>query len=434
MAKCHDEMLICINTKGAHMTAASNSINQIVCPNCNVPFTIDESGYAEILKQVHDKEFEAKLLERMALLEKTQAAELELAQQRIIAQNAEALSASKSTIQELQAKIQASEIEKQLALSEKSRELEKERDSLASQIKILQAEHIANEAASKASTDELLKLKDEQIAQYKDFKAKLSTKLVGESLEKHCEAEFNTYRAGSFPKAYFEKDTNAKSGSQGDYIFRESSDDGVEYISIMFEMKNENDETATKKKNEDFFKELDKDRNEKGCEYAILVSLLEPENEFYNNGIVDVSHRYPKMYVIRPQFFIPMITLLRNAAVNTLASKRELAQLVAQQVDVEKFESKLDATKKKFDNNVRLAESNYDDAIKTIKKAIKDLQDTLESLEDSAKYLRRGNQNLADVTVRSLTHGNSTMKKMFDDARRTIDGEVEEEAPLEIEG
>ena len=415
------------------MTAASNSINQIVCPNCNVPFTIDESGYAEILKQVHDKEFEAKLLERMALLEKTQAAELELAQQRIIAQNAEALSASKSTIQELQAKIQASEIEKQLALSEKSRELEKERDSLASQIKILQAEHIANEAASKASTDELLKLKDEQIAQYKDFKAKLSTKLVGESLEQHCEAEFNTNRAGSFPKAYFEKDTDAKSGSQGDYIFRESSDDGVEYISIMFEMKNESDQTATKKKNEDFFKELDKDRNEKGCEYAILVSLLEPENEFYNNGIVDVSHRYPKMYVIRPQFFIPMITLLRNAAVNTLASKRELAQLVAQQVDVEKFESKLDATKKKFDNNVRLAESNYDDAIKTIKKAIKDLQDTLESLEDSAKYLRRGNQNLADVTVRSLTHGNTTMKKMFDDARRTIDGDVEEDAPLEIE-
>lgn len=416
------------------MTAAANSTNQIVCPSCNVPFTIDESGYAEILKQVHDKEFEAKLLERMALLEKTQAAELELAQQRIIAQNAEALSASKSTIQELQAKIQASEIEKQLALSEKSRELEKERDSLASQIKILQAEHIANEAASKASTDELLKLKDEQIAQYKDFKAKLSTKLVGESLEQHCEAEFNTNRAGSFPKAYFEKDTDAKSGSQGDYIFRESSDDGVEYISIMFEMKNENDQTATKKKNEDFFKELDKDRNEKGCEYAILVSLLEPENEFYNNGIVDVSHRYPKMYVIRPQFFIPMITLLRNAAVNTLASKRELAQLVAQQVDVERFESKLDATKKKFDNNVRLAESNYDDAIKTIKKAIKDLQDTLESLEDSAKYLRRGNQNLADVTVRSLTHGNTTMKKMFDDARRTIDGEVEEDAPLEIEG
>ena len=416
------------------MTAAANSANQIICPNCNVPFTIDESGYAEILKQVHDKEFEAKLLERIALLEKTQAAELELAQQNIIAQTAEEIAASKSTIQELQAKIQASETEKQLALSEKSRELEKERDSLASQIKILQAEHIANEAASKASTDELLKLKDEQIAQYKDFKAKLSTKLVGESLEQHCEAEFNTNRAGSFPKAYFEKDTDAKSGSQGDYIFRESSDDGVEYISIMFEMKNENDQTATKKKNEDFFKELDKDRNEKGCEYAILVSLLEPENEFYNNGIVDVSHRYPKMYVIRPQFFIPMITLLRNAAVNTLASRRELAQLAAQQVDVEKFESKLDATKKKFDNNVRLAESNFDDAIKTIKKAIKDLQDTLESLEDSAKYLRRGNQNLSEVTVRSLTHGNATMKKMFDDARRTIDGEVEEESLLELEG
>jgi len=415
------------------MTAAASSANQIICPNCNVPFTIDESGYAEILKQVHDKEFEAKLLERISLLEKTQAAELELAQQRIIAQNAEALAASKSTIQELQAKIQASEIEKQLALSEKSRDLEKERDNLARQIKILQADHLANEAASKASTDELLKLKDEQIAQYKDFKAKLSTKLVGESLEQHCEAEFNTNRAGSFPKAYFEKDTDAKSGSQGDYIFRESSEDGVEYISIMFEMKNENDQTATKKKNEDFFKELDKDRNEKGCEYAILVSLLEPENEFYNNGIVDVSHRYPKMYVIRPQFFIPMITLLRNAAVNTLESKRELAQLVAQQVDVEKFESKLDATKKKFDNNVRLAESNYDDAIKTIKKAIKDLQETLESLEDSAKYLRRGNQNLADVTVRSLTHGNATMKKMFDDARRTIDGEVDEETPIEIE-
>lgn len=406
---------------------------QIVCPKCHEAFILDGSGYAGILKQVHDHEFEAKIKERLALEEKAKAIEIELAQQKIIAEKAEALTAANATIQELKSKVESNETERQLALVQNSRDLEKERDDLVSQLKIIQAEHVANEVSNKARTDELLKLKDEQIAQYKDFKARLSTKLVGESLETHCESEFNTNRSGSFPKSYFEKDNDAKSGSKGDYIFKESSEGGVEFISIMFEMKNEADQTATKKKNEDFFKELDKDRTEKNCEYAVLVSLLDSENEFYNNGIVDVSHRYPKMYVIRPQFFIPMITLLRNAALNTLASKQELALVKAQSVDVENFKEKLDGYKKQFDRNVTFASSNINDAIEDIEKTIKSLQGTREHLVKSADYMRKASGNLDDVSITKLTARNPTMKKMFDDLERTIDGEINTESPLELE-
>jgi hypothetical protein len=250
----------------------------------------------------------------------------------------------------------------------------------------------------------------------------------------HCEAEFNKLRAGAFSKSYFEKDNDTKLGGKGDYIFKESSDD-IEFISIMFEMKNDSEDTREENrgKNEDFFKKLDKDRTDKGCEYAVLVSLLELDNEFYNNGIADVSHRYPKMYVVRPQFFIPIITLLRNAALNTLSHKQELALVRAQTVDVSKFESKLGDITTKFNKNVKYASDNYADAIKAIEKAIKELQDSKDHLEKSAKFLGQGANNLADISVRKLTHGNTTMKKMFDDARRTIDGDVEEDAPLEIE-
>lgn len=416
------------------MTAAANSTNQIICPNCNVPFTIDESGYADILKQVHDKEFEAKLKEQLDLQEQTQAAKLELAQQKLINDSNEAIAKAELKIQELQIKVENGETAKQSAINEALREIELERNALASQLQLQVAEQAFKEATIKEQTAAIIKDKDDQIAQYKDFKAKLSTKLVGESLELHCEAEFNKLRAGAFSKSYFEKDNDAKSGGKGDYIFKESAD-GIEFISIMFEMKNESEDTKeeNKGKNEDFFKKLDKDRTEKGCEYAVLVSLLELDNEFYNNGIADVSHRYPKMYVVRPQFFIPIITLLRNAALNTLLHKQELAVVKAQTVDVSKFESKLAEVTTKFNKNVKYASDNFEGAIKAIDKAIKELQDSKEHLEKSAKFLGQGVSNLGDISVRKLTRGNATMKKMFDDANRTIDGEVEEESPLEIE-
>jgi hypothetical protein len=416
------------------MTAAANNTNQIICPNCNMPFTIDESGYADILKQVRDKEFEVKLKEQLELQEKTKAAELELAQQKLINENNEAIAKAQLKIQELQLKVESSDSEKQSAINEALREIELERNELASQLQIQAAEQAFKEATIKEQNAAIIKSKDEQIAQYKDFKARLSTKLVGESLELHCEAEFNKLRAGAFSQSYFEKDNDAKLGGKGDYIFKESAD-GIEFISIMFEMKNESEETREENrgKNEDFFKKLDKDRTDKGCEYAVLVSLLELDNEFYNNGIADVSHRYPKMYVVRPQFFIPIITLLRNAALNTLSHKQELAVVKAQTVDVSKFESKLADVTNKFNKNVKYASDNFEEAIKAIDKAIKELQDSKEHLERSAKFLGQGASNLGDISVRKLTHGNNTMKKLFDDARRTIDGEVEEESPLEIE-
>lgn len=408
--------------------------NQIICPNCNEPFTIDKSGYADILKQVRDKEFEVKLKEQLALQEQTQAAKLELAQQKLINENNEAIAKAEIKIQELKLKVESSDNERQSAINEALREIELEKAALESKLQIQVAEQSAKESAMKEQNAAILKSKDEQIAQYKDFKARLSTKLVGESLELHCESEFNKLRAGAFGNSYFEKDNDAKLGGKGDYIFKESSD-GIEFISVMFEMKNESEDTKdeNKGKNEDFFKKLDKDRTDKGCEYAVLVSLLELDNEFYNNGIADVSHRYPKMYVVRPQFFIPIITLLRNAALNTLSHKQELAVVKAQTVDVSKFETKLGDITNKFNRNVKYASENFESAIKAIDKAIKELQDSKDHLEKSAKFLGQGVTNLADISVRKLTHGNSTMKKLFDDAHRTIDGEVEEATPLEIE-
>ena len=329
-------------------------------------------------------------------------------------------------IQELKGQLEAKEVSQKLALTEAVSVVEKERDTLKHN---LDQAALEKQVAEKAITDKYevrLKDRDEEIERLKDFKAKLSTKMVGETLEQHCETEFNRIRSTAFPRAYFEKDNDASSGSKGDYIFKDNDDAGTEIVSIMFEMKNENDTTATKKKNEDFFKELDKDRNEKGCEYAILVSLLEPENELYNSGIVDVSYRYEKMYVIRPQFFIPMITLLRDAAMNALSYKNELALVKAQNIDVTNFEADLEDFKSKFGRNFELASTHFQKAVDEIDKSISHLQKTRESLLKSENQLRLANEKAQDVTVKKLTRKNPTMKEKFEQAKAGSQaGEIE---------
>jgi len=388
-------------------------MNEIKCPTCNEVFKVDETGFADIVKQVRDREFEKALNERQALLEADKENAVKLAQ----ANTKNALQAEQAKkdaeIAELKAKVEASDIQRKLAISEAVNKIEKERDALASELKAQNTEKQLLEASLKDKYLTELKAKDEMIAYYKDMKAKLSTKMVGETLEQHCEIQFNQIRATAFPKAYFEKDNDIKTGSKGDYIYRETDEDENEIISIMFEMKNEGDETATKKKNEDFLKELDKDRTEKGCEYAVLVSLLESENELYNSGIIDVSHRYPKMYVIRPQFFIPMITVLRNAALNSLKYKSELALVRSQNVDVTHFEEDLEAFKSGFGRNVNLFRSKFETAIDEIDKAIVRLQKTKEALLSSDNNLRLANNKLEDLTVKRLTRGNKTMAAKF---------------------
>lgn len=367
-------------------------MSEILCPNCGKAFSVDESGYSAILKQVHDREFDKAVEARMAL------AEVE----------------KKSALQILESK--------------KELEIEKLKSALESKESAIKL--AINEAMTsvKEEVAQDLKEKDAEIAYYKDLKAKLSTKMVGETLEQHCEIEFNKIRATGFPNAYFEKDSEVKAGSKGDYIFRESEGD-VEFISIMFEMKNESDETATKKKNEDFFKELDKDRNEKGCEYAVLVSLLEADSELYNAGIVDVSHRYPKMYVVRPQFFIPIITLLRNAARSSLSYKAELARVKEQNIDITNFEEELENFKTGFARNYRLASDKFKAAIADIDKTIEKLQKVKESLMGADDNLRKANDKADDVTVKRLTRGNPTMAAKFREisdakgAKEITDGE-----------
>ena len=435
-------------------------MNEIKCPKCSEIFVVDESGFADIVKQVRDSEFERALKERETLMEASKQDAIKLAK----ADTKNALqdeSAKKDTeIARLEAAIKQFETEKHLAVAEALAKVEKERDALKVEldkkddamklseatIKSSAKEYIAKkeaqivelktkmqahdtekqlsvlEAVSKVEKErdtlanELkseLKAKDEMIAYYRDMKAKLSTKMIGETLEQHCEIQFNQIRATAFPTAYFEKDNNAKTGSKGDYIYRDTDADGNEIISIMFEMKNEEDETATKKKNEDFLKELDKDRNEKGCEYAVLVSLLESDNELYNSGIVDVSHRYPKMYVIRPQFFIPMITVLRNAALNSLKYKSELALVKSQNIDVTHFEEELDTFKGGFTRNVNLFRSKFETAVDEIDKAIVRLQKTKEALLSSDNNLRLASNKLDDLTIKRLTRNNPTMKAKF---------------------
>ncbi len=426
-------------------------MHEITCPNCGKTFNLDEAGYADILSQVRNEAFDKALNERLALAEKDKKTAIELAEAKI-ASEMEKIAARKDVeierlkvelksstelihatvtgelkdeaakkdteIARLKEELKAADIAKQLALKEALGTVEKERDGLKRDLEAKSAEQKLLEASQKEKYETQIKDRDDAIERLKDMKAKLSTKMVGETLEQHCEIEFAKIRSAAFPMAYFEKDNDAKNGSKGDFIFREADEAGTEFISIMFEMKNENDETVTKKKNEDFFKELDKDRNEKGCEYAVLVSLLEPSNELYNGGIVDVSHRYPKMYVIRPQFFIPMITLLRNAAQNSLKYKTELALVKAQNIDIANFEDELNSFKDAFGKNFDLASRKFQTAIDEIDKSIDHLQKTKEALLGTDRNLRLANEKAQDVTIKKLTRGNPTMAAKFEELKK----------------
>ena len=428
-------------------------MNEIICPHCKKAFKIDEAGFADILKQVRDHQFEEELRERVASFERDKESAVLLAEEKtknqlaadLAKRDAEIadlkaratakikelqaereLTSTKITAEkdaelaQLRAQLQSSETEKQLALSEAVGKVEKERDQIANELKSKDTEKRLLESSLKDKYENELRSKDEMIAYYKDMKAKLSTKMVGETLEQHCEIEFEKLRATAFQNATFGKDNDASSGSKGDYVYRETDENGTEIISIMFEMKNENDETATKKTNVSFLKELDKDRNEKKCEYAVLVSLLEADNELYNVGIVDKSHEYKKMYVIRPQFFIPMITLLRNAALNSLKYKSELALVRSQNIDVTNFESQLDDFRDSFGRSYRLASERFSDAVASIDKSIAQLQKTKENLLKSEDHYRIANSKVDDLSVKKLTRGNSTMQAKFADLK---DGE-----------
>ena len=454
-------------------------MNEIKCPQCGTVFQVDETGYAKIVSQIRDREFARELEQRERHLaeRQEQAVRLAVAQERQRAQ--EGASAHAARIAELEALLEAAKregvagmevlkrdqeareravraeharaladaaaergarvaeleqklaaqaasfsAEKQLAASEARAEVERERDALAAQVELVRAEGeraavaLREEMATKLrAKDELISYKDEEIARYKDMKARLSTKMVGESLEQHCEAEFNKLRATAFPRAYFEKDNDVVDGTKGDYVFREHDEDGTEVVSIMFEMKNENDETATKHKNEDFLKKLDADRRKKGCEYAVLVTLLEPESELYNEGIVDVGYRYEKMYVVRPQFFIPIISILRNAALSAMTYKAELARARSQNVDVTRFEEQMEEFKAKFGRNYELASRKFQQAIDEIDKTIDHLQKTKDALLGSERNLRLANDKAQDLTIKRLTRNNPTMKTTFEAAR-----------------
>ena len=421
-------------------------MNEIICPNCQRAFNIDEAGYADILKQVRNHEFEEELKKRESFLTKEKEDAVLLAEERIKNTFQKTLSEKDQAIQtleadkqrellaiktkkdielaELKAKLQAFETEKALAVAEALSNIQRERDQLESSLinerNLKESEIKALEASLKMQLTEVINVKDAEIKskeqlieQYKDMKIRLSTKMLGETLEKHCEVQFNQVRSMAFPTAYFEKDNDLSAGSKGDYIYRENDADGNEIISIMFEMKNESDETNAKKKNEDFFKKLDEDRDKKKCEYAILVSMLEADNELYNGGIVDVSYRYPKMYVIRPQFFIPIITLLRNAALNSLKYKAELNKIKNQHIDVTNFENKINDFKSGFDKNRRLAAEKFETAIEEIDKSIKHLTLVRENLLGSINQMRLASDKLDDLTIKRLTRGNPTMTEKF---------------------
>jgi len=395
-------------------------MQEIKCPKCGEVFQVDESGYAAIVKQVRDKEFEKEISARENQFSTEKENAVKLAKSETEKQLTETISKKDLQIAELQAKIAACETDKALAVnlasSQKDKEIaEKEKFimQLSGKIETNEKENQLTLQSLKDNYETQLRLKDEEIERQKDFKAKLSTKMIGESLEQHCEIEFNRLRATGFQNAYFEKDNDAKTGSKGDYIYRDRDGNGIEFISIMFEMKNEMETTSTKKKNEDFLKELDKDRREKNCEYAVLVSLLEPENELYNTGIVDMSHRYEKMYVIRPQFFIPIITLLRNAALNSLEYKQELAIIKNQNIDISRFEEDMNDFKAKFSRNYRLASEKFKKAIEEIDKTIDHLQKTKEALLSSEDNLRLANNKAEDLSIKRLTRNNPTMAAKF---------------------
>ncbi|WP_018913212.1 DUF2130 domain-containing protein [Thiomonas sp. FB-6] len=469
-------------------------MHEIICPHCGKAFKIDEAGYADILKQVRDGEFEQQLHERLELAEQDKRNAVELATTKVASEMQRTAAAKDAELQEMKARLDAGEVARKLAVAEALSAVEKQRDALANELQ--QARHdkltsarlaesrfegelqktaaakdeqiqdlkakldavglqqklaitearsalererdelrsdleraklerqlVANSLKEKYETQ--LKDRDDAIERLRDMKARLSTKMVGETLEQHCETEFNRIRAMAFPRAYFEKDNDARTGSKGDYIFRDSDEAGIEIVSIMFEMKNESDRTATKNRNEDFLKELDKDRTEKGCEYAVLVSLLEPDSDLYNAGIVDVFHRYPKMYVIRPQFFLPIITLLRNAAMNSLQFKTELALVKAQNIDITHFEEGLETFKAAFAKNYDLASRRFQTAIEEIDKSIDHLQKTKEALLGTDRNLRLANDKAQDVTIKKLTRGNPTMAAKFAEIRNPADPDAD---------
>ena len=400
-------------------------MHEIICPNCKKAFKIDETGFSDILKQVRDKEFEKQLNERLELAEKEKLTAVELEKTKAAGALDKSVAAKDAKIQELNSKLENREITQKLAINEAVIEIEKERDSLKNNLELAKLEKELGEKGLKDKYETQIKDRDNTIDRLRDMKARLSTKMVGETLEQHCETEFNLIRATAFPKAHFEKDNNARSGSKGDYIFRDIGEEGTEIVSIMFDMKNENSETVTKKKNEEFFKELDKDRNEKKCEYAVLVSLIEPESELYNSGIVDVSYRFPKMYVVRPQFFIPIITLLRNASQNALKYKLELALVKAQNVDITTFESDLDTFKTSFARNYDLASKKFKTAIEEIDRTIEHLQKTKDALLGSENNLRLANNKADDLTIKKLTKSNPTMAQKFDNLKNDLNSDSE---------
>ena len=422
-------------------------MNDIVCPHCKETFKLDAAGFADIIKQVRDHQFENELSDRILLAEKEKENAVKLAEAQ--AKNALQSELNKKDLEiaelrsknerdlsielakreaemnQMKSKLDTADMEKKLSVSQAIQAIEKERDQLQFNLQLkeaekeIQAKSLNEQFESQLKMkDEIIRTKDEELAFRKDMKLKLSTKMLGETLEQHCENEFNKLRASAFQKAYFEKDNNSSSGSKGDFIYRENDEAGNEVISIMFEMKNEGDETATKKKNEDFFKELDKDRTEKKCEYAVMVTLLEADSDLYNSGIVDVSYKYPKMYVVRPQFFIPIITLLRNAALNSMQYKSELALVKSQHIDITNFEDKMNKFKEGFSRNYELASKRFKEAIEGIDKSIHQLQKTKDALILSETNLRLANDKTEDLTIKKLTHGNPTMKAKFDELKK----------------
>ena len=388
-------------------------MNEIKCPHCGEAFKIDEAGYADIVKQIKDDQYEKDLHERLKLIEDQQKAQIELEKEKSERKLAEELVKKDQAISELKAMIDQAETQKKLELQQSVAQIEKERDALKAENKQLEMQKELETQSIKEKYEIQIKDRDDSIERLKEYKAQLSTKMLGETLELHCENSFEKIRATAFPNAQFGKDNDASSGSKGDYIFREFDQEGNEIVSIMFEMKNQDEATATKKKNTDFLKELDKDRNEKNCEYAILVSMLEEDSELYNDGIVDVSHRYPKMFVVRPQFFIPIISLLRNAALNSLKYKQELAQVRAQNIDIENFEAELEDFKAGFGKNYDLASRKFHEAIKEIDESIKRLNKVKDALLSSENNLRIANRKAQDVTIKKLTKDNPTMADKF---------------------
>ena len=440
-------------------------MQEIKCPKCGTVFTVDESGYSAIVAQVRDEQFHKDLHERLAQFEKEKQAEIKLAESKVEQEKEKTVAQLNQEIAELKSKIDAAnkskDTEIQLQVATVQNNKDKEIAELTKQIEAFKARVEANEKDKeiavkdalnkskeelfekekiiaqlqndvkdkekdnelaqqklKSDYDAQLKTKDAEIALYKDLKARQSTKMVGETLEQHCDTEFNRIRSAAFPGAYFEKDNDVKTGSKGDFIFRDFAEDGTEFISIMFEMKNEMDTTATKHKNEDFFKELDKDRNEKNCEYAVLVSLLESDSELYNSGIVDVSHRYPKMYVVRPQFFIPIITLLRNAALNSVKYKQQIAEYKQTNIDVSNFEAEMNDFKEKFGKNYMIASKKFKEAVEEIDKTISHLNKIKEALLGSENNLRLANDKAQYLSIKRLTKNSPTVAKAFENLKK----------------